>query len=78
MIDAYMWGEYRILLTVLNRQQKSSFLLNHVTQEQFMEHWMEMWEENRDRKILDISLVTLTEESFELLEPLYDGNYLLE
>lgn len=78
MIHPYEWDEYRILLTVRNRNGTYSFLLNQVSQDEFFGHWMSMWESDRDRKVQEIMMVTLTQASFEMMEPLYTGQYLLE
>jgi hypothetical protein len=78
MIHPYEWVDYRILLTVRNRIQSQTFLLNQIPQSEFLEHWMDMWEADRERKILEMSIMTLTKESYDVLEPLYTGQYLLE
>lgn len=78
MIPAYDWESYRILLTVVNRHGSNTFLLNQVSQGAFMEHWLGMWQQDRDRKIVDMSVTELTRDVFDALEPLYTGNFILE
>jgi hypothetical protein len=78
MIHPYEWPDYRILLTVRNRIQTYTFLLNCVPQGEFFELWAGMWETDRDRKISEMSMMTLTKEAYDVLEPLYTGQYLLE
>jgi hypothetical protein len=78
VIHPYEWSDYRILLTVRNRQSTYTFLLNCINQEEFMQHWCAMWETERDRKISEMTLMPLNAASFDLLEPSYTGQYLLE
>lgn len=78
MINGYEWVDHYLLLTVKSRHGTYPFLLNRMSQEEFLEHWNAKWEESRDRRILDIAIVHLTEQAFELMEDDYEPQYVLE
>lgn len=78
MIHPYEWPEYRLLVTVTNRVQSTSFLVDRVDQAEFLLYWAAMWETARDKKITRMEIQPLTKESYEVLEPLYEGKFIVE
>lgn len=78
MIHPYEWCEYRLLVTVTNRVQATSFLVDRVEQKEFFEHWVTLWSTDRDKRITRMEIQPLTKEAYDLLEPLYEAKYIVE
>lgn len=79
MIPAWDWPEYRLVVTIRNRALTDSFLLNGVSQAEFMEHYIDKYNADpRNVTILEMHAAPLTEESYELLEPYYPDDRKME
>lgn len=78
MIHPYEWPEYRLLVTVTNRVQATPFLVDRVEQAEFLTYWASLWDSVRDKRITRMEVQPLTQESYDLLEPLYEGKYIVE
>lgn len=78
MINPYDWCEWRLLVTVRNRHGSYGYLLDRVSQEDFLEFYAEQWPEPRDQRLIEMHPEPLTEESYNLLEPNYPDSHKLE
>lgn len=78
MIHPYEWADYRLLVFVRNRAIGSTFLVNQMSQPEFMEHWMGMWDSDREKRIVEMSVMALTEDVFDMLAAVHEADKVLE
>lgn len=78
MIHPYEWADYRLIVMARTRSLTITFLLSGVSQRDFFEHWLGMWDSERDVRIVELSVSPITEEVFDMLTSVYEAEYVLE
>jgi hypothetical protein len=81
-VNYYDWHEYCLMVSIRNRAQSMVFLTRYASQADVFEAYMRMYgdhvERGRYKQISDISVLSISEEVYDMMESSYTNEFKVE
>jgi hypothetical protein len=81
-VKYYDWHEHCLMVSIRNRAQSMVFLTRYASQEDVFEQYLRVYgeqvERGRYKQITDISVMSISEEVYDMMESSYTNEFKVE